>query len=150
MEKQLVIFELGDEDYGIEIAAVEGIIKMQDITRLPKCPSYVEGIINLRGSVMPVIDLAKRFGIPPRENNNETRIIVVIMDNIKIGMIVSAVSEVMTIDDSVIEPPPSVVTTINSGFISGIARIDSRLIILLGLNKVLTKEEIVQTSALVV
>jgi purine-binding chemotaxis protein CheW len=149
MEKQLVIFELADEDYGIEIAVVESIIKMQEITRMPKSPVYVEGVINLRGAVLPVIDLAKRFGIVPRENNRETRIVIVNIDHIKIGMIVSAVSEVLTIDDSVIEPAPAIVTSVNSAFISGIARIDSRLVILLDLNQVLSREEKIQTATLV-
>jgi purine-binding chemotaxis protein CheW len=148
MEKQLVIFELSKEYYGIDISAVEGIIKMQEITRVPKSPPYVEGIINLRGSVLPVIDLAKRFGITPCERTNETRIVNVIMGDLKIGMIVEGVSEVVTIDESIIEPAPAIVTTINSGYISGIARLDSRLVILLDLNKVLTREEKVQAATL--
>jgi purine-binding chemotaxis protein CheW len=141
MEKQLVIFEIGNEHFGIDIAAVEGIVKMQEITRVPQAADYVEGITNLRGSVLPVIDLEKRFGIPPHEKTRETRIVVVNMDSVKIGMIVAAVSEVLTIDDSVIEPAPAIVTTINSRFITGIARIDTRLVILLDLNLVLTEGE---------
>jgi purine-binding chemotaxis protein CheW len=141
MEKQLVIFEIGNEHFGIDIAAVEGIVKMQEITRVPQAADYVEGITNLRGSVLPVIDLEKRFGIPPHERTRETRIVVVNMDKVKIGMIVAAVSEVLTIDDSVIEPAPAIVTTINSRFITGIARIDTRLVILLDLNLVLSETE---------
>lgn len=141
MEKQLVIFEIGNEHFGIDIAAVEGIVKMQEITRVPQAADYVEGITNLRGSVLPVIDLEKRFGIPPHERTRETRIVVVNMDGLKIGMIVAAVSEVLTIDDAVIEPAPAIVTTINSRFITGIARIDTRLVILLELNLVLTEVE---------
>jgi purine-binding chemotaxis protein CheW len=148
MEKQLVIFELASESYGIEIANVESIIKMQEITRVPKCPDFVEGITNLRGTVLPVIDLGKRFGIEEQKRNNDTRIIVVGFDGMKIGMIVTAVSEVLTIDDSVIEPAPSIVTTINSSFIAGIARIEKRLIILLNLDQILSKEEKAQTAKL--
>jgi len=148
MEKQLVIFELGKESFGIEIAAVESIIKMQEITRMPKSLPFVEGIINLRGVVLPVIDLEKRFGMPSRDKNHETRIVIVSLDEMKVGMIVTAVSEVLTVDDSVIEPAPAIVTTINSAFIAGIARIDSRLVILLDLNKILSKEEITQTTVL--
>lgn len=148
MEKQLVIFELASESYGIEIANVESIIKMQEITRVPKCPDFVEGITNLRGTVLPVIDLGKRFGIEEQNRNNDTRIIVVGFDGMKIGMIVSAVSEVLTIDESVIEPAPAIVTTINSSFISGIARIESRLIIMLNLDQILSKEEKAQTAKL--
>jgi len=148
MEKQLVIFELASESYGIEIANVESIIKMQDITRVPKCPDFVEGITNLRGTVLPVIDLGKRFGIDEQIRDHDTRIIVVGLDGMKVGMIVSAVSEVLTIDESVIEPAPAIVTTINSSFIAGIARIEKRLIILLNLDQILSKEEKAQTAKL--
>jgi purine-binding chemotaxis protein CheW len=148
MEKQLVIFELASESYGIEIANVESIIKMQAITRVPKCPDFVEGITNLRGTVLPVIDLGKRFGIADQKRDNDTRIIVVGFDGMKVGMIVTAVSEVLTIDDNVIEPAPAIVTTINSSFIAGIARIESRLIILLNLDQILSKEEKAQTAKL--
>jgi purine-binding chemotaxis protein CheW len=110
----------------------------------------VEGITNLRGAVLPVIDLEKRFGIAPHEKTRDTRIVVVNMGKLKIGMIVAAVSEVLTIDDSVIEPAPAIVTTINSRFITGIARIDSRLVILLDLSLVLSegeKEQVTQLAA---
>lgn len=149
MEKQLVIFELGNEQFGIEIAAVEGIVKMQEITKIPYAPSYMEGITNLRGSVLPVIDLKKRFGMEPQDQTSETRIITVNMDSIKMGMIVSAVSEVLTIEDSVIEPPPPMVSNINSEFITGIAKINSRLVILLDLARILSAEEKSSASKLI-
>ena len=141
MEKQLVIFELGTENFGIDIASVEGINKMLEITKIPKAPDYMLGITNLRGSVLPVIDLQKRFGMNAETQTNETRIVVANMDGVKIGMVVSAVSEVLTIDDSVIEPPPPMVSNVNSEFIIGVAKIDKRLVILLDLSKVLTVEE---------
>lgn len=141
MEKQLVIFELGIEHFGIDIASVEGINKILDITKVPQAPAYVEGIANLRGQVIPIVDLHKRFGMANSERTNEARIVVANVGSTKIGMIVSAVSEVLTIDDSIIEPPPSMVSNINSTYIVGIANIDGRLIILLDLAKVLTIEE---------
>ncbi len=141
MEKQLVIFELGLENFGIDIASVEGIVKLQEITKIPQSPDYMVGITNLRGSVLPVIDLQKRFGMPPQEKTNETRIMVANVEGVKIGMIVSAVSEVLTIEDKVIEPPPPMVSNINSEFIIGVAKIDKRLVILLDLAKVLNAEE---------
>ena len=141
MEKQLVIFELGAENFGIDIAAVEGIVKLQEITKIPQAPSCVEGITNLRGSVLPVIDLQKRFGMESQARTNETRIMVANVDGVKIGMIVSAVSEVLTIDDTVIEPSPPMVSNVNSEFIIGVAKIDKRLVILLDLAKVLSGEE---------
>jgi len=150
MEKQLVIFELADEFYGVDIACVESIIKMQEITRMPKSPVFVEGVTNLRGKVLPVIDLEKRFEIPGRERDHDTRIMVVNIDQLEVGMIVSAVSEVLTIDDSSVEPAPPIVTTINSNFISGIARIDERLVILLDLNQVLSRAEKQQAAGIMV
>lgn len=141
MEKQLVIFELGTEDFGIDIASVEGINKILDITKVPQAPACVEGVANLRGQVIPVVDLHKRFGMANSERTNEARIVVANVGSTKIGMIVSAVSEVLTIDDSTIEPPPSMVSNINSTYIVGIANIEGRLIILLDLTKVLTIEE---------
>jgi len=141
MEKQLVIFELGAEYFGIDISLVEGINKMLEITKIPQSPPYLEGITNLRGSVLPVIDLHKRFGMPAQERTNETRIMVANVNGVKIGMIVSAVYEVLTIEDSVIEPPPPMVSNVNSEFIIGVAKIDKRLVILLDLAKVLSIAE---------
>lgn len=146
MEKQLVIFELGAENFGIEIASVEGIVKLQEITKIPQAPMYMEGITNLRGSVLPVIDLQKRFGMVLQDRTNDTRIMVANVDGVKIGMIVSAVSEVLTIEDSVIEPPPPMVSNVNSEFIVGVAKIDKRLVILLDLAKVLSGEEKLQVA----
>jgi len=141
MEKQLVVFDLGSEQFGIEIAAVEGIVKMQEITKVPFAPPYMEGITNLRGMVLPVIDLKKRFGLPEEPTTKETRIITVSMDTVKLGMIVTAVSEVLTIGDSVIELPQAMITNVNSEFITGVAKIDSRLVILLDLSRILSDDE---------
>ncbi|NLF49973.1 MAG: purine-binding chemotaxis protein CheW [Leptolinea sp.] len=148
MEKQLVIFELAGEQFGIEIAVVESIVKLQEITKVPQMPDYMEGITNLRGTVLPVIDLEKRFGTPVHEHTRDTRIVVVNIGSLKMGMIVSAVSEVLTIDDSLIEPAPALVTTVNSRFITGIARVENRLIILLDLHLVLSQEEREKASAM--
>jgi purine-binding chemotaxis protein CheW len=148
MEKQLVIFELGNENFGIEIASVEGIVKLQEITKIPQAPAYFEGITNLRGSVLPVIDLHRRFGMPEQERTSETRIVVANVDGVKTGMIVSAVSEVLTIEDNVIEPPPPMASNVNSSFIIGVAKIDNRLVILLDLAKILSTEEVNQLSYL--
>lgn len=148
MEKQFVIFELSGEHFGIEIAAVESIVKMQKITRIPHAPDYVEGIMNLRGMVLPVVDLEKRFGMPAHKQAAGTRIVVANMGNVKIGMIVAGVSEVLNIEDSAIEATPPIVTSVNTRFITGVAKIDSRLIILLDLTCVLTTEEMEETTLL--
>jgi len=141
MERQLVVFELGTENFGVNIQDVDGIIKMQEITKVPKALDFVEGVTNLRGSVLPVIDLRKRLKMKTRDETSDTRIIVVNMDAKKIGMIVDAVSEVLTIQEDTIEPTPPVVSTVETAFITGIAKVDNRLIILLDLVKVLSSEE---------
>ena len=141
MENQLVVFNLANEDYGVDIAAVDGIVKMQAITTVPHAPGFVEGITNLRGEVLPVIDLRRRFGLPPGEATKDTRIVNVEMDGIKVGMVVDAVSEVLRVAEEDIEPPSPIVTTVDSAFITGIAKEDERLIILLDLAKVLSTEE---------
>jgi purine-binding chemotaxis protein CheW len=141
MEEQLVVFELSGELYGIQIAAVESIIKIQEITQLPQAPYYVKGITNLRGTVLPVIDLRTRFGLEAQEYSKQTRIMVVMMGKVKVGMVVDGVSEVLRISDDAIEPPPPMVTTVNSAFLKGIAKMEGRLIILLELSKVLDLEE---------
>lgn len=141
MESQLVIFELANEHYGVDIAAVESIIKMQDITAVPHAPSFVEGVTNLRGTVLPVIELRRRFGFPPSKETKDTRIVVIEIDGLTVGVIVDAVTEVMRVANDTIEPPSPLVTTIDSAFITGIAKIDKRLVILLDLSKVLTTQE---------
>ncbi len=146
MERQLVIFKLGSEFFGIDIASVEGINKMLMITKIPQSPEYMEGITNLRGSVLPVIDLQKRFGMQLTERDEDTRIVVAAMDGVKVGMIVSEVSEVLSVEENVIEQTPALASNVNSEFITGVAKIDSRLVILLDLAKVLTMEEKIQVA----
>ena len=141
MENQLVVFDLADEHYGVNIATVESIIKLQSITAMPHAPSFVRGVTNLRGVVLPVIDLRKRFGLPAAEEDKDTRIVVVEMNGETVGMVVDAVSEVLNVSDEDIEPPPSLVTTADSVFITGIAKIGERLVILLDLSQVLNTEE---------
>jgi purine-binding chemotaxis protein CheW len=141
MERQLVVFDLGGEHFGVDIVAVDGIVDMMEITRVPQSPDFVEGVTNLRGSILPVIDLRKRLKLPVLDRTKETRIVVVNMDGLKVGMVVDAVSEVLTISDDVIEPPPPSITSVDTAFITGIAKVAPRLIILLDLVKVLSIEE---------
>jgi purine-binding chemotaxis protein CheW len=141
MEQQLVVFELANEFYGINIAVVESIIKMQAITQLPQTPTYLKGVTNLRGTVLPVIDLRNRFGLDAQKDTRQTRIIIVTMGNIKVGMMVDGVSEVLRISDELIEPLPPMINSVNSIFLKGIARLEDRLIILLDVEKVLDLNE---------
>ncbi len=141
MDNQLVVFDLANEQYGVNIGAVESIIKMQSITAVPHAPSFVEGVTNLRGAVLPVIDLRKRFNLPAEKGTKDNRIVVVEINAAQVGMVVDAVTEVLSVSDEDVEPPPAIVTTVDSAFITGIAKIDGRLIILLELSQVLDTEE---------
>jgi purine-binding chemotaxis protein CheW len=138
MENQIVVFNLAGEQYGVHISKVESIIKMQAITKLPHAPRYVEGITNLRGRVVPIIDLHRRFDLDNKASTADDRIIVVNTSGEDIGLIVDEVSEVLTINEQAVEPAPNITTTIDSSFITGIAKIDQRLVILLDLEKVIT------------
>ena len=140
-EEQLVVFTLANEHYGVDIAAVESIIKLQPITSVPQTPAFVEGLTNLRGTVLPVIDLRKRFELSAEEATKETRIVVAEVNGETVGMVVDAVTEVLRVPEEDIEPPSPVVTTAASAFITGIAKVDERLIILLELGQVLSTEE---------
>ena len=141
MERQLVIFELAGEHYGMRIDTVESIVKLQNITKVPHAPEFVEGVTNLRGTVLPVIDLRKRFGLSQEEATKDSRIIVVEVNQTKVGMTVDAVTEVLRVQDENVAPPSPLVTTIDSAFITGIAKVADRLIILLDLARVLTSQE---------
>ncbi len=141
MENQLVIFRLSSEDYGVDIAAVDGIFKMQDVTRIPHAPSFIEGVTSIHGRVLPVIDLRKRFGLPPAASTKDTRIVHVTVAGTKVGMLVDEVTEVLRIEEQQISPPPPITLTVDSAFITGIAQVGERLIILLDLGKVLNVEE---------
>lgn len=141
MDSQIVVFELGSEFFGVQIAAVESIIKMQPITRMPHAPGFVEGITNLRGRILPVIDLRKRFGLPTQPYTSESRIIVINVGSTEVGMVVDGVSEVLTISDELVEETPQVAASIDAGFITGIAKIGQRLVIMLDLVKVLSNQE---------
>ncbi|MCH7713096.1 MAG: chemotaxis protein CheW [Chloroflexi bacterium] len=137
-EKQLVVFDLADEGYGVDIGSVREIIRMQDITQVPRTPEFVEGVINLRGKVIPVVDLRKRFGFPEADATKDTRIVVVDIGGQDIGVVVDAVTEVLRIGADAVEPPSSVITTADSEYLLGIAKLETRLIILLDLQQALS------------
>jgi purine-binding chemotaxis protein CheW len=147
MQNQLVVFSIGNEFYGVDVDAVESIIKMQEITRLPHAPEFVEGITNLRGAVVPILDLRKRFGLEASEATRDTRIMIVNMNSTNVGMVVDSVTQVVRISAESIDPPPQMAMTVNSAFIKGIAKLDEMLIILLDLKKVLTVDEYERLSA---
>jgi len=141
MDNQIVIFELSGEHFGVSIGAVESIVQMLPITHVPQAPSFVKGVTNLRGKVLPVIDLTQRFGVTSQPATNQQRIVVVNSGSTEAGIIVDGVSEVVTIGSDQVEPPPALTRTIASEFVSGIVKLGERIIILLDLSKVLTAEE---------
>lgn len=139
-ERQLVVFDLADEAYGVNIGTVREIIRMQEITQVPRTPNYVEGVINLRGKVIPVIDMRKRFGFPVSEHTKDTRIVVIDIGGADIGATVDAVTEVLRLGADSIEPPSAVITTADSDYLLGIAKLETRLIILLDLQRALSAD----------
>jgi purine-binding chemotaxis protein CheW len=141
VENQIVIFELAGEEYGVPISSVNSIIKMQPITRMPHTPEFVQGVTNLRGKVLPVVDLRQRFGLDPAETSKDSRIIVSQVEGKEVGMIVDGVSEVLTIQEQWVEEVPPITTTIESAFITGVVKIERRLVILIELEKVLSVDE---------
>ncbi|MGI6208600.1 MAG: chemotaxis protein CheW [Anaerolineae bacterium] len=137
-ETQVVVFQLAGESYGVDIAMVQEIRAMSPITAVPKAPAFVEGVVNLRGQITPVINLHTRFGMPPAEYTKETRIVVVNMDGEWVGLIVDGVSEVVRLEANTIEEPSALVCTVDSDFVRGIAKVsEERLIILLDLPRLL-------------
>ena len=139
---QLVSFNLGNEEFAIDILRVQEINRMVEITKVPKSPDFVEGVINLRGKVIPVIDLRKRFSLEAAEHTKETRIVVVDIEGKVIGLIVDSVSEVLRLPEDTIEPPPPIVAGgVDSEYIQGVGKLDDRLLILLDINNIFSKEE---------
>lgn len=141
-EKQLIVAKLGNEEYGIEITQVQEIIKVpQDITRIPDMPEFIEGMINLRGKIVPIIDLRKRFNLKQKEISEETRIVVASIESQLSGFVVDSVNEVLRVSSDIIEPVPSPVASIGIEYLNGIAKLGNRLIILLNLEKILSDIE---------
>ncbi|MFW5487430.1 MAG: chemotaxis protein CheW [Desulfovibrio sp.] len=138
---QLVTFSIGDEEFGVDILKVQEIIRTMEITKVPKAPLFVEGVINLRGKVIPIIDLRRRFGLETRDHDKNTRIIVIEINNMIVGFVVDSVSEVLRIPASTVEPPPPVVAGLESEYISGVGKLEDRLLILLDLDRLLSSEE---------
>ena len=138
---QLVSFRMGHEEFGVDIQHVREINLMVEITEVPKSPEYVEGIISLRGRVIPIVNLRQRMGMPKKERDKDTRIVVVELEDQLIGFVVDAVSEVLRIPKNILEPPPETATGKDAEFITGIAKMEDRLLILLNLNRLLSVGE---------
>lgn len=139
-------FALGKEEYGLEILRVREIIGLMDITVVPRMPNFVRGVINLRGKVIPVVDLRLKFGMNSIENTEETCIIVVDLEEMLMGILVDKVSEVLDIDKSNIDETPDFGVTVNTEFILGMGKAKDKVIMLLDIQKVLTTSEIIKIA----
>ncbi len=140
-ENQFVIFRLGEERYAVDILNVGGISEFRNVTKVPNAPYFIDGIINLRGDIIPIVNLKKRFNIAEKEADSDTRIII---NNIKgkdIGFIVDEASQVIKIDDADIEDAPDIIKGAERQYISGVGKVADHIVILLDLEKILSDEE---------
>lgn len=137
MEEQLVVLLLNEQLYGIDINQVLEIIRPAGVTALPGTPDFIEGVINLRGTVIPVMDLARRFGLSSVQDSEAQRVVIVESGGVKVGLLVDGVSEVLRVNEQQIQPPPSTGLVGGVECIRGIALLENRIIILLDMNRVL-------------
>lgn len=147
-ELQFVIFKLGKEEYGVNIMQVQEIGPYEEPVKVPNTPSFVEGVMNLRGSVIPVISLKKRFNIPGQEIDENTRTIVINFGERQIAFIVDDASEVLTLDEADIQEPPEIIAGVDRRYITGIGKQEDRLLIILDLSFLLSEQEREQLSAM--
>ncbi len=147
-ELKVIVFRLLDEEYGVDVNQVLSIERMEHITRVPKTSDFVKGVINLRGVVTPIIDLRSRFNIEVAPYTDSTRIIIVSVEGVEVGLIVDSANDVIDIPMEAIEPAPEVVGGIEATYLHGVAKLDKRLLILLNLNKVLSADEVKQLEKL--
>lgn len=146
---KVIVFKLGEEEYGIEVDKVQTIERIMPITRVPKTFAFVKGVINLRGVVIPVIDLRGRFGLPEADFTEQSRIIIVAAEELEVGFIVDSANDVIDLNTDIIDSPPEVVGGIKAKYLHGVARIsEERLLIMLNLSEVLNKSEIIQLESL--
>ncbi|SFM40853.1 chemotaxis protein CheW [Methanolobus profundi] len=144
---QMVICQLSDEEFGIEIYKVKEIIRIPSITKIPQIPDHVKGVINLRGSIIPIIDLAARFGMVHKDASENSRIVVLEIGDLTAGVIVDSVNEVLNIPGENIEPAPDIlVSGIAGKYVQGVGKVDDRLLILLDIDRIFKDEQKLQLS----
>ena len=147
-ERQLVVFELAGEEFGVDINKVKEIIRWEEVTRIPNTPPYIKGVINLRGNIIVINDLAMKLGLPSKDVDDDTRILVVEVGDNTVGIIVDSATEVIRLDGSQIQEAPSMITSnIDRSFIEGVGLLDEkRLLTLLDLSKVLESSDYIQIA----
>ena len=138
---QVVSFRLGNEEYGVDISQVQEIIRMVEITHVPRAPRFMEGVINLRGQLIPIIDLRTRFSMPRADQTKSTRIVVTEIGSKRVGIVVDSVSEVLNIPIEHVEDAPDMIAGVGTEYIQGVGKVNDRLIILLDLTMVMSGEE---------
>lgn len=143
-----VVFHLDHEEYGVDIMKVNVIEKYQEIVKVPNSPEYIEGIINLRGEILPIFNLRKKFGLKEKPVDENTKIIVVFLGQMKVGFIVDSVSQIINIEDTQTEPAPRIVTGVNRRYIQSVAKVDERMIVLLDVDLMLEDEEKLSLGAI--
>ena len=139
--KKFISFTVGEEEYGLELLRVREVIRVRETTWLPRAPSFVKGIINLRGDVIPIVDLRDKLGLPSRPAEADTRIIVVEVEARLIGMVVDSASQVVRIPAAQIDPPPLLLGGLPQEYISGVGKLDDRLVTLVNVDRILSGEE---------
>lgn len=140
LEGQFVTFRIANEHYGLPIEAVKEIIVLDQVSRLPQMPDFIEGIVDLRGRIIPVVNLRKRFGLPPHSEQRPNRTVVAEIREIEVGLSVDEVIGVVRVAAAAVQPPPSMLQ-ISTSFVSGVARVNDQLVILLDQNNVLQQRE---------
>jgi purine-binding chemotaxis protein CheW len=138
---QQVVFRLDKEEYGLDIMKVNGIEKYQEVVKVPNAPEYIEGMINLRGEVLPIFSLRKKFNLEDKAIDDDTKIIVVYTNDIKVGFIVDSVAEILQIQEEDVESAPAIVTGINRKYINSVAKVENRMIVLVDIDLLVTDEE---------
>ncbi|MCB1191878.1 MAG: purine-binding chemotaxis protein CheW [Leptospiraceae bacterium] len=146
-ETQLVSFNLGKEEFGLDIMQIQEIITLPSVTKIPRAPGFIEGIIDLRDSVLPVVDLRKKLLLPPKEFDEETRVLVVTLKNFMIGLIVDFVTEVLRLQNEKIEATPNMISDVDTEYVKGISRIKRGLILILDVEKIFSSNEMHQMES---
>ncbi len=142
VEIKVVTFKVGDEEYAIDIMKIDSVSEMMKIMHLPGIPSFILGVSNLRGEVIPIIDTRTKFSLPEKESNSNDRVVVVYISDKKVGIVVDEVREVLTLTPEQISEPPTTVGGLKAKFISAIAKLEDRMLIILDIDKIINEDEI--------
>ncbi|WP_017472389.1 chemotaxis protein CheW [Amphibacillus jilinensis] len=147
--EKYIVFQLKGQEYGASIQQIVSIERLQEVVSLPQVSTFIEGITKLRGEVIPVIDLKKRMDLPDSEQTDQSRMLVSLVDDLSVGFIVDEASDVIDIDQSIIEPAPTTIKGVNANFLHGVAKLDDRLLLLIDLAYVLNYEQLNEVKQVV-